>query len=98
MYDPSSPFVRGSLPLQPRQMNDFAEERLRVAILWCELEPGETVTEAEIAERFGVGRAAARAALERLGDALGLSPVLRPSAWFRRFHVTVGASKRYRGR
>ena len=63
MYDPSSPFVRGSLPLQPRQMNDFAEERLRVAILWCELEPGETVTEAEIAERFGVGRAAARAAI-----------------------------------
>lgn len=39
---------------------------IRCAILWCELAPAERVTEAQLAARFGLGRAAVRAALTRL--------------------------------
>nr|WP_285895522.1 GntR family transcriptional regulator [Epibacterium ulvae] len=37
------------------------------ATIWCELRPGEVVTEADIMERFALSRAAARAGLTRLG-------------------------------
>lgn len=43
-----------------------AYEAIRQAILRCDLAPGQQVTEAQLAARFGVGRAAVRAALTRL--------------------------------
>lgn len=39
---------------------------LRQAILRCDLTPGQQVTEAQLAEEYGFGRAAVRAALTRL--------------------------------
>lgn len=39
---------------------------LRLAIVRCELEPGRRVTEGELAERLGVGKATARVVLGRL--------------------------------
>lgn len=44
-----------------------AYEVIRQAILRCDLAPGEHVTEAQLASSFGLGRAAVRAALTRLG-------------------------------
>lgn len=44
-----------------------AYETIRQAILRCDLAPGEHLTEARLASTFGVGRAAVRAALTRLG-------------------------------
>ncbi len=71
MYDPSSPLLRpatatGGLPA-PDAKARFAEDRLLDAVVWCELRPGATVTEADVMERFGLTRAAARAGLTRLG-------------------------------
>ncbi|WP_428927004.1 hypothetical protein [Marinibacterium sp. SX1] len=71
MYDPSSPLLRsgaapGGVP-QPDAKARFAEDRLLDAVVWCEVTPGETITEADVMERFGLTRAAARAALTRLG-------------------------------
>jgi DNA-binding GntR family transcriptional regulator len=43
-----------------------AVRRLRVALVRCEIEPGHFVAEHEIAERFGLGRAAVRVALTTL--------------------------------
>lgn len=71
MYDPSSPLLRpatepGGLPA-PDAKARFAEDRLLDAVIWCEMRPGATVTEADVMERFGLSRAAARAGLTRLG-------------------------------
>jgi DNA-binding FadR family transcriptional regulator len=43
-----------------------AVRRLRIALVRCEIEPGQFVAEQEIAERFGLGRAAVRVALTAL--------------------------------
>jgi DNA-binding GntR family transcriptional regulator len=43
-----------------------AVRRLRTALVRCEIEPGQFVAEQEIAERFGLGRAAVRVALTAL--------------------------------
>lgn len=43
-----------------------AYERIKRSIVRCELEPGRQITEEQLATRFGVGRAAVRAALKRL--------------------------------
>jgi len=43
-----------------------AVRRLRTALVRCEIEPGQFVAEQEIAERFGLGRAAVRTALTAL--------------------------------
>jgi DNA-binding GntR family transcriptional regulator len=43
-----------------------AVRRLRSALVRCEIEPGRFVAEHEIAERFGLGRAAVRVALTAL--------------------------------
>ena len=43
-----------------------AIRRLRTALVRCEIEPGQFVAEQEIAERFGLGRAAVRVALTAL--------------------------------
>lgn len=71
MYDPTSPLLRpatqGSGPPAPDAKARFAEDRLLDAVIWCEIRPGETVTEADMMDRFGLTRAAARAGLTRLG-------------------------------
>lgn len=71
MYDPSSPLLRPATatsgPPAPDAKARFAEDRLLDAVIWCEIQPGETVTEADMMERFGLTRAAARAGLTRLG-------------------------------
>ncbi|WP_118134133.1 GntR family transcriptional regulator [Oceanicella sp. SM1341] len=78
MYDRSSPFVArpaapGALPAAASK-SEFAADRLRDAILTCALAPSETVSEQELTERFGLNRAATRAALARLsGEGLVLA-------------------------
>ncbi|KUF11810.1 GntR family transcriptional regulator [Pseudoponticoccus marisrubri] len=71
MYDPASPLLRSGSPAaglpQPDAKARFAEDRLLDAVLWCEILPGETITESDVMDRFGLTRAAARAALTRLG-------------------------------
>ena len=70
MYDPVSPLLRNAtssdgLP-RPEAKARFAEDRLLDAVLWCEVLPGEIITESDVMDRFGLTRAAARAALMRL--------------------------------
>ena len=71
MYDPTSPLLRPAIatdgPPVPDAKARFAEDRLLDAVIWCEIQPGETVTEADVMDRFGLTRAAARAGLTRLG-------------------------------
>ena len=71
MYDPSSPMLRpavtGDGAPAPEAKARFAEDRLLDAVIWCEIAPGEIVTEADMMERFGLTRAAARSGLTRLG-------------------------------
>ncbi|MEP3276137.1 MAG: hypothetical protein ABJN26_04980 [Stappiaceae bacterium] len=71
MYDPSSPMLRpvvsGEGAPAPEAKARFAEDRLLDAVIWCEIAPGEIVTEADMTERFGLTRAAARSGLTRLG-------------------------------
>lgn len=45
---------------------DLAYARLRREVIRCEMPPGVEVSEAQLAERYGLGKAAARAALMRL--------------------------------
>ncbi|WP_068409477.1 GntR family transcriptional regulator [Labrenzia sp. OB1] len=80
MYDRNSPFTSRQSVLEPKQKTEFAEERLSQAILWCELTPGSTATEVELAERFGLGRAATRAALAKL-SAFGLMQSIPRLGW-----------------
>lgn len=80
MYDRNSPFTAKLSVLEPRQKTEFAEDRLMQAILWCELAPGSTATEVELAERFGLGRAATRAALAKL-SAFGLMHAIPRLGW-----------------
>ncbi|WP_282091845.1 GntR family transcriptional regulator [Epibacterium ulvae] len=61
-----SGLAEGGLP-SPDAKSRFAEDRMLAATIWCELRPGEIVTEADIMERFGLSRAAARSGLTRLG-------------------------------
>jgi DNA-binding GntR family transcriptional regulator len=58
----------------------FAERRLRDALRWCELLPGEQVSEPALADRFGLGRAAVRQAMTRLA-ADGLVAALPRKGW-----------------
>lgn len=71
MYDPSSPMLRPAVSGEgapaPEAKARFAEDRLLDAVIWCEIAPGEIVTEADMTERFGLTRAAARSGLTRLG-------------------------------
>lgn len=80
MYDRNSPFTSKPSVLEPKQKTEFAEERLTQAILWCELAPGSTATEVELAERFGLGRAATRAALAKF-SAFGLMQPIPRLGW-----------------
>lgn len=80
MFDPASPFLGKTDPLQPTQKTSFAEDRLKMAVQSCELAPGSIATEAQISERFGLGRAAVRVALARL-SAMGLVHPIRRAGW-----------------
>lgn len=80
MFDPASPFTGKTDPLRPAQKTSFAEDRLKVAVQTCELAPGSIATEAQISERFGLGRAAVRVALARL-SAIGLVHPIRRAGW-----------------
>ncbi len=81
MYDPASPLLRvgdgSGNPPGPEAKARFAEDRLLDAVIWCEIMPGDTVTEADVMERFGLTRAAARAGLMRLGYDSWASPQAR---------------------
>lgn len=77
MLDGNSPFTASHPPLHPRQKTEFADERLTDAVLWCEIPPGATVTEADLADRFGIGRAAARSALAKLAARGLVDPMAR---------------------
>lgn len=78
MYDRSSPFLASPVP--PGSQVDFAGRRLRDAVLWCELAPGETVSEGAVCARFGLARAATRTALARLAGE-GLVEALPRKGW-----------------
>ena len=80
MLDANSPFAALNSPLQPLPKKEFAEERLTTAILWCEIPPGTTATEANLADRFGIGRAATRSALAKLA-AQGLVEATARLGW-----------------
>ena len=69
MYDPRSPMLRSEVTgtPAPEAKARFAEDRLLDAVIWCEIAPGEIVTEADMMERFGLTRAASRSGLTRLG-------------------------------
>jgi DNA-binding GntR family transcriptional regulator len=49
-----------------RPLAELAYERIKRAILRCDLEPGSQVTEEQLAERFGISRSVVRPALKRL--------------------------------
>jgi DNA-binding GntR family transcriptional regulator len=59
------------------RQSDAAVEVIRRAIIRCELLPGAIISEAELEQRFGLKRAATRAALERLAMQELLRPRLR---------------------
>ncbi len=59
------------------RQSDEAVDLIGQAILRCELTPGALVSEAELAARFGLRRAATRVALERLSVIRMLRPVPR---------------------
>lgn len=62
------------------RLSDQAYERIKHDIITCELEPGQPFTEESLAEQYGVGRAAVRAAVKRL---------------YQEQLVQVGRAKRY---
>jgi DNA-binding GntR family transcriptional regulator len=66
MLDATSPFV--TAPTAEARL-DVALRRLRIAIVSCELVPGDFVHEAALADRFGLGRAGVRVALTELAAA-----------------------------
>ncbi len=68
MLDSNSPFAPAAPP-GPGSRNSVAAQRLRQAFVTCEIAPGAHVGEAEIAQRFGLGRAAVRTALTALAAA-----------------------------
>jgi DNA-binding GntR family transcriptional regulator len=65
---------------QAGQLSDRAYDRIKRDIIVCALEPGQPFTEEQLAEEYGVGRAAVRSAVKRL---------------YQEQLVQVGAAKRY---
>jgi DNA-binding GntR family transcriptional regulator len=72
----SDSYAEGTKPPVKCQ-SDQAFETLYRKVVRCELVPGITVSEAELAERFDLKRAAARAAVDRLSVMGLLRPVRR---------------------
>lgn len=54
--------------LQPLALNDQAYEVVKSEIIECRLAPGEEVSEARLAAAYGIGKAATRYALSKLGQ------------------------------
>lgn len=76
MLDTSSPFLPVKAPgAEPKAA--FALKRVRHALVSCELVPGAEYSEADIAERFGLGRAAVRMALNTLAGERLVSVLVR---------------------
>src|SRR4030081_2119071 len=61
-----------------RSLADQAYAAIKLAVIRCELEPGEGVTEEHLAAHYRVGRAAVRAALKRLCQEELVEVALRP--------------------
>lgn len=80
MYDKRSPFLDHASSVSGILQRDSAVNRLRAAIIACELAPGARVSEADLERRFGYGKAAVRAALARL-EASGLVAAQARSGW-----------------
>ena len=70
------PFQGGGKGTKKRQ-SDEAFEAIYFAVVRCELMPGSTVSEADLAEKFDLKRAAAKAAVDRLSVMGLLRPVRR---------------------
>lgn len=68
MLDSGSPFAIAQAP-GAEAKNALAIRRLRHAVLSCEIAPGSVVGEADLAERFRLGRASVRVALMQLAQA-----------------------------
>ncbi|MBB3944266.1 DNA-binding GntR family transcriptional regulator [Rhizobium skierniewicense] len=75
MLDQSSPLTHSIL--QPEGKNAFALKRLRRALIDCELCPSESLSEADVSDRFGLGRAAVRHAFAKLEVEGFISPIPR---------------------
>jgi DNA-binding GntR family transcriptional regulator len=60
-----------------QRQSDQAFERIKGAIILCQLAPGAHFSEAELSSRFGLARAATRAALMRLAEVRLVQPVPR---------------------
>ncbi len=63
--------ISGSFPIDSRgeeRQSDIAFEMLRADIVACRLPPGLNVSEAELAARYGAGKAAIRSARVRLSE------------------------------
>jgi len=73
MLDLHSPFAVTAGPRADYKMT-VALKRLRHALITCELLPGHSYSEAELADRFGLTRAAVRVALATLAAEHWLSP------------------------
>lgn len=81
MLDKSSPFTAPTKSPAPQvQLKDFAFRLLYDAILSCELWPGDYVTEAEFAKRFGLSKTPIRDALTRLA-AIGFVQTEQRRGW-----------------
>lgn len=81
MYDKSSPFTAPAKnPSSQIQLKDFAFKLLYDAILSCELWPGDYVSEAEFATRFGLSKTPIRDALTRLA-AIGFVQTEQRRGW-----------------
>ena len=80
MFDRQSPFLAPSAAPGAGLQRTGAVSRLRDAIVSCELPPGLRVSEAGLAQRFGFGKAAVRAALSHL-EACGLVTAQPRSGW-----------------
>lgn len=59
------------------RQSDQAFEQIKRSIILCRLAPGTSFSEAELSAMLGLGRAATRAALTRLGDTGLIQPIPR---------------------
>jgi DNA-binding GntR family transcriptional regulator len=63
----AGPGITSTLIDQPRgSMANMAYDTIKRAIIRCDLDPGQSVSEAYLAQRFGLSRAVVRPALKRL--------------------------------
>ena len=82
MYDPSSPLLRSGsedgAPPAPEAKARFAEDRLLDAVIWCEIRPGEILTEADAMDDPVTAAKTAFAPTV----AIPIPPLMRRNPWF----------------